>query len=240
MGYWIILVLITCGGLLVVVAGSCGPDAPPPGDADRVDRRRSLDRRQNPDSQPRENAHPVPIRIVLPASNATVPDDEPFPSIAGAVVAVRQGLRDASDGSEDSVVVLVQWADNFLSGMDLDEALDAMDRLLDALSEQPALAVVGSIPNMVPGLAAVVGAADTAMIESTVGVWNRALADLAQSYDAEYADLSSVHASVCYGRQPGDGLIASAEFNLHELYQQLEPALHRAVQRVASAREYSW
>ena len=82
----------------------------------------------------------------MPLTSVTLVDR---PMIAGLAANVAA----SSNSLGDSVVTILTGADDYLAGQPLEVVLDQLDLLLEQLSSLPAMAVVGSIPNVLSALA---------------------------------------------------------------------------------------
>jgi len=139
----------------------------------------------------------------------------------------------------DSVVTILSVADDYLAGDPLDFVLDQLDRLLERLSDLPAMAVVGSIPDVVPALDDYMTGVSISSLSTTIAVWNQAIADLAGSYSAEYVDLSTVPVEFVSTDSGDANQMASVCPDLGRLMIVLAPSICRATDRVRSFRAIS-
>jgi hypothetical protein len=141
-------------------------------------------------------------------------------------------IESTSIDLKDAVVTLLVGADDFLAGHTLEAVLDQLDRVLDGLTNMPAMAVVGSIANVGPAVANVVSGVSEESISTTISIWNREIADLAASYTAEFVDLSSVSVRLVKSDGNTPELTLSACPNLAVVTETLAPAIVRATERV--------
>jgi hypothetical protein len=152
---------------------------------------------------------------------------------------VASAIDSPSAELEDAVVAIVVGADEFLAGHSLDDVLDHLDRLLDRLTSLPAMAVVGSMPNVVTELALRSKGIPEASISATIAAWNEAIAGLVNSYAGEFVDLDSVPVHLLELDCNANGPALSAIPHVGALATAMAPALGRAVDRVQSLRSVS-
>lgn len=249
MGYWIIVSLVVLAGVLVLLAAaSADPGESNAGTAGS--NRRNADSNRSPfphTSTAREVVHVVlfaprwwrireQIALVLDIPGTHVLIEEVEGSTLSALAAA---MESKSLLVRDSVAVIVTGADDFLAGETLEGVLDQIEELLDHLTHLPSMAVISSLPDLsMARMSAGAGMSDAAISE-TITAWNAAIADLAHTYSAEFANLRSVPFSVTGPppRQPGIGMIAVPD--AAALLAALRPAIDRAVERVRSIREHS-
>lgn len=242
MGYWIIVILIVLGGVLVLIA---------------VASVASNDSIQQPSDQPKSNGlqtsgrfvgplRPetnIPLCVFMPQlwlqGEQSVPDLE-FSGMELELQRVRSSmLKDVSAIAEspatslaDSITVILVGADDFLAGHSLDSVLDELDRLLDRLVKQPAMAVVCSIPDIGTALSQALSAVPAESITATVALWNNALAELVQTYAAEFVDVGQVPVQFVNAEGKIPGLSLSATLDLSVLAVTLAQACSRAAAKV--------
>lgn len=246
MGYWIIVILIILGGVLVLIAATTV-------DSDvetekQSDQTRSLGHAPaNRSKLANEPDRQVPLVVFTP--RLWLQGDHSFPELGIPGVAtdtqpVRSSkISDVAAAAEsletnlvDSITVVLVGADDFLAGNSLETVLSDLDRLLGRISAQPAMAVVGSMPDIGPELSQTLTGVSTEAISASIALWNNAIADIVQSYSAEFVDLGSVPVRLVdvLGKIPG--MTLSATPDLRTLIAPLAQACNLAADRVRSIR----
>jgi len=248
-GYWIVVILIALGGILVLLAASSVRTD----EADQVPPIITA-RSQKPSApQPRlpsEVAPLIPLVLFIPRSWTQHWRFEIMPEFKGTstsltmvegsmIAELAASIESNTNDLGDSVVTILSVADDYLAGHPLDFVLDQLDRLLERLSDLPAMAVVGSIPDVVPALDDYMTGVSISSLSTTIAVWNQAIADLAGSYSAEYVDLSTVPVEFVSTDSGDANQMASVCPDLSELMVALAPAICRAAERVRSFRAIS-
>jgi hypothetical protein len=245
-GYWIIVILIVLGGALVLIAAaSVADDVEPstrPGALKPARKRTAVPRRSTITPQAGVSVAVLIPRMWLQGEQTRVAVDVPgtvtsTKLLGGSTLSDVASAIDASSNElKDSVVVIIIGTDDFLAGNSIENVLDHLDRLMDRLTELPAMAVVGSMPNIGPELADRVNGIPEVSISATIADWNQAIAGLVQSYSAEFVDLDAVPVHLLELDSNAQGPALSAIPNVGELISGIGPAIGRAVDRVQSLR----
>jgi hypothetical protein len=245
-GYWIIVILIVLGGVLVLLAAASIDDDDEieqtpssaigiPGIVEAGSRGASRSR------------HTVPVVMLVPRRWGEIEQIASSTEIPGSsvrVVGVVDGtlseltatIESAHADLRDAVVTFVAGPDDFLAGQPLDSALDQLEGLLERLSDLPAMAVIGSIPDLAHALADDGIDVSVESLSAAVSVWNDAVADVARSYSAEFVDLSSVPVAML---DSGVNANKIARPDTAVLMKAMTPAISRAADRVRSFRANS-
>lgn len=245
-GYWIIVALIVLGGILVFIAALSV-------DSNDVNENTSV--RAQPQGQPiadrvqgpHEPDHQVSLIIFMPQmwlqGEQTLPDlgirgvaSRLRPVKSSLLSDVVAAVDSERSGLVDSIAVILLGADEFLAGHPLDSVLNDLDRLLDHLVNQPAMAVIGSVPDIGPAIADTLVDVSAESISTTVALWNAAITDLSQSYSAEFVDLSEVPVKLVMDEGEILKRTLSATPDLTLMATTLKQACSRAADRIRSIR----
>ncbi len=201
--------------------------------------------RQESGSPPLPGTEQFPVVALLPeglnhawsASDPARRSTFPIKTMAlptGSIASIIAAVDAAPLELEHRVVVFVVGADDFLAGASLDETLEQLDGLLRLLTDLPAMAVIGSMPDLSSCPLITQTRVPANSIRTTIDIWNRSIAEAASSYSAEYVDVRSV--PLAWGstnERPSQDLVIPA-VEVRSLFDALAPAIARAMERIQS------